>query len=279
MSNTIPISPQPFSISPNPTALYLTANLMSAIHKARYTINQRQGLACIFGDPGLGKSSVLRYLASGYESEEGVTTGFLTEPETSSPYAFVRGICQAFDLPGRRSLVDQKNTLRDFIYAEAEAGRNVVLMLDEAQGLDSAMLEIVRHFLNYESNNAKLIQIVLAGQLDLRKRLKLPSNRPIRSRVIMYSLLEPLTELEARKMIDHRCEMAQIENPFPADVMKLIYDFAGGVPRDILRTCASVYELSSLSRQPISAGLAASIIESELATMGDEVADEEGVAV
>jgi len=262
----------PFSISPNPAALFLTPSLRAAMHKVNYTINNRQGLACIFGDAGLGKSSVLRYLAGSYESETDVVTGFITEPEISSSYAFVRGICQAFELQGRRSLMDQKNTFKDFIFEQAKAGKNVVMFLDEAQGLDSAMLEIVRSFLNFESNKAKLLQIVLSGQLELRSRLNKPSNRAIKSRIIMYSLLDPLTLSETKAMIAHRCEMAEIQVPFSPEVIEQIYNEAGGVPRDILRLCANAYELSQLmGERSVSAELVSNVIEREAAMMADEV--------
>lgn len=262
----------PFSISPNPSALFLTPSLKAAIHKVNYTIKNRQGLACIFGDAGLGKSSVLRYIAGAYDSEEDVVTGFITEPETSSPYAFVRGICQAFDLPGRRSLMDQKNSFKDFIFEQARTGKNVVMFLDEAQGLDSTMLETVRSFLNFESNKAKLLQIVLSGQLELRSRLNKPSNRAIKSRIIMYSLLDPLTLSETKAMIAHRCEMAEIDVPFSAEVIEQIYNEAGGVPRDILRLCANAYELSQLlGEDKVSAALVADIIQKETAMMAEEV--------
>lgn len=262
----------PFSISPNPATLFLTPSLKAALHKVRRTIDNRQGLSCILGDAGMGKSSVLRYLYGAYESESGVTAAFVTEPEISSPYAFVKSLCQVFKVAPRRSLLDQKNALKEFIFTEAEEGRNVVLLLDEAQGLDSAMLEIVRSFLNYETNNAKLLQIVMAGQLELRNRLKLKSNRALKSRIIMYSLLDPLSLSETKAMLRHRCEMVEIEVPFPDEVIQLIYDAAGGVPRDILRFCDGSYELAQfVGEKMVTAVMAQSIIERESQIMSDEV--------
>jgi len=239
----------PFSISPNPATLFLTPSLKSAIHKVRYTIDKRQGLTCLLGDAGMGKSSVLRLLYGAYESQDGITTAFLPDAEFTTPFAFVRSICQEFDIPPRRSLHDQKNAFKDFIVSQAEAGNNVVLLLDEAQGLDTSMLEIVRSFLNYESNRAKLLQIVMAGQLELRNRLKLPANKALKSRIIMYSLLDPLSLSETKAMLAHRCEMSEMEVPFSDEVIARVYDAAGGVPREMLRLCATAYELMQVTEQ------------------------------
>ena len=236
----------PFSISPNPSALFLTPSLKAALHKIRYTIDKRQGLTCLLGDAGMGKSSVLRLLYGSYQSEPSVTTAFLPDPEFTTTFAFVRSICQEFDVSPRRSLHDQKNALKDFIVTQAETGQNVVLLLDEAQGLDASMLEIIRSFLNYESNRAKLLQIVMAGQLELRNRLKLPANKALKSRIIMYSLLDPLSFSETKAMIAHRCEMAEITVPFSDEVLTRVYEAAGGVPREILRLCANAYELAQV---------------------------------
>jgi type II secretory pathway predicted ATPase ExeA len=262
----------PFSISPNPVSLYLTPSLKAALHKVRRTIDNRQGLSCILGDAGMGKSSVLRYLYGAYESESGVTVAFVTEPEISSAYAFVKSLCLAFKVAPRRSLLDQKNALKEFIFAEGQEGRNVILLLDEAQGLDSTMLEIVRSFLNYETNNAKLLQIVMAGQLELRNRLKLKANKALKSRIIMYSLLDPLSLSECKSMLAHRCEMMEIPVPFPDEVIQSIYDAAGGVPRDILRFCDGAWELAQFTGESsVSLEMAQSIIEREIQIMSDEV--------
>lgn len=214
----------PFSVSPNPAALYITPSLRAALHKVRYTVDNRQGLTCVLGDAGMGKSSLVRLLHLEYENrEDEVTVAFLTDPDFHTPNAFVRSICQAFDVPMRRSLQAQKTQFKDFIFEEASAGKNVVLLLDKSQGMNSETMEVLRSFLNFESNTAKLLQIVMAGQLELRERLKLPRNKALKSRIVMYSLLSPLTLAEAKAMLDHRCKLAEMELPFSDDVIDLIY--------------------------------------------------------
>ena len=264
----------PFSVSPNPAALYLTPSLRSALHKVRYTIDNRQGLTCLLGDAGMGKSSLMRLLHLEYEGrEDEVTVAFLTDPDFHTPNAFVRSICQAFDVPMRRSLQAQKTQFKDFIMEQAQAGKNVVLLLDESQGMDSETMEILRSFLNFESNTAKLLQIVMAGQLELRERLKMPRNKALKSRIVMYSLLSPLTPSEAKGMLEHRCLRSEIPLPFSDEVIDLIYATTGGVPRDILRICGYAYETAQImGEKTVSRELAEQSIEHERIVMEEEAA-------
>lgn len=262
----------PFSVSPNPAALYLTPSLRSALHKVRYTVDNRQGLTCLLGDAGMGKSSLMRLLHLEYEGrEEEVTVAFLTDPDFHTPNAFVRSICQAFDVPMRRSLQAQKNQFKEFIMEQAESGKNVVLLLDESQGMDSEVMEILRSFLNFESNTAKLLQVVMAGQLELRERLKMRRNKALKSRIVMYSLLSPLTPVEAKGMLQHRCQLAEITLPFTDETIDLIYGAAGGIPRDILRICGYAYEIAQVTgEKKVSQELAEQSIEHERSVMEDD---------
>ena len=264
----------PFSVSPNPVALYLTPSLRSALHKVRYTVDNRQGLTCMLGDAGMGKSSLMRLLHHEYDGRgEDVTVAFLTDPDFNTPNAFVRSICQAFDVPMRRSLQAQKTQFKDYIMEQATAGKNVVLLLDEAQGMSSEVMEVLRSFLNFESNTAKLLQIVMAGQLELRERLKMPRNKALKSRIVMYSLLSPLTPAEAKAMLEHRCNLADIPLPFSDEVIDLIYASTGGVPRDILRICGYAFETAQLAGdKTVSRELAEASIEHERAIMEEEAA-------
>jgi general secretion pathway protein A len=267
----------PFSISPNPANLFITPTLRAAIHKVRYTIDNRQGLTCVLGDAGMGKSSLMRLLHLEYEGrEDEATIALLTDPDFHTPNAFVRSICQAFDVPMKRSFQAQKTAFKDFIESQAGDGKNVILLLDESQGMTSDTMEVLRGFLNYESNTAKLLQVVMAGLLELRTSLKLPRNKALRSRIVMYSLLSPLTLQEAKAMLEHRCRLAEIPIPFPDEVIELIYVEMSGVPRDILRTCGYAFETARLGGDTdVSRELAEAAISHERAIMEQEDGEQE----
>lgn len=243
MTTAAPALP-PFSINPDPTLLYLTAGLEAALHKTRYVIENRQGLTAIFGDVGLGKSTVLRYLYQSYAARDDCRTAFLHTPSYKSEFAFLKAICADFDLPLRPSQQRQESELNSFLIEQLEQGRLVVLFVDEAQKLPGAQLELVRTLLNFEDGQVKLIQIVLAAQLEIRQKLADKSKKAIRSRIFAPSILEPLTLAETSAMLGFRCERAGIKNPFGPDAVEAVYRMTGGVPRDILKVCSITHDFA-----------------------------------
>ncbi len=240
----------PFFISPSPTSLYLTPSLQATLAKVRFALNKRQGLSTVLGDVGLGKSSILRYLYAEYAAHETVTSTLIPTPTFPSEFAMLKSICLDFGLAPRRSLTAQLEELNSFLVEQYEAGRLVVLFIDEAQKLSNTQLEFVRDFLNFETNESKLIQIVLAGQLELRDRLLTPALKAIYSRLIGPCLLAPLTAPEIGEMIQHRCQLYRLENPFTQAAVERLFLFSAGVPRAALRLCAFSYEWARLSKSP-----------------------------
>jgi general secretion pathway protein A len=232
----------PFSISPNPSNLYVTPGIAATMHKVRFVIENRQGLTCITGDVGMGKSSVLRMLYGEYVAQENVVSSLIPTPSFVSDFSFLKGISQEFGLRPR-SLYDQEQEIKGFLADKFSENINVVVFIDEAQRLTGPQLEMVRTMLNFETNQHKLVQIVLAAQLELRDKLKDPSKKALRSRIIAPSILAPLTPSETKAMIEYRCQAADIPVPFPDPVIQQMYTIANGVPREVLKLCAVSYEL------------------------------------
>jgi general secretion pathway protein A len=249
MTNTTP-----FSLSPNPNAIHLTNSLKAVVSKSRFTIDDRQGLTCIVGDLGLGKSTVLRYLHTEYSANEECSTSLIPTPDFPSPFAMLKYICQEFSLDLKPSSVAQQRVLFEFLIAEYTEGRNVVIFIDEAQTLNNKQLELIRTMLNFETNTAKLVQFVLAGQIELRTNLSHKKNKHLASRVSTYSNLNPLTLAESKEMIVKRCEYTDISNPFTDDDIKAIYTKSGGIPRAVIKLCAILYKAmqdNALDKIPI----------------------------
>lgn len=237
----------PFSISPNPNSLFITPNLRAVLYQSRGTINRRQGLVAILADAGMGKSTILRFLYSETDALDSVTATFIPTPQFPSLFSMLKSICADFDLEARRSLSDQQDVLQEFLANEYSAGRNVVLFIDEAQLLSNQLLEGVRAMLNYETNSAKMIQVVLAGQLELKTRLDAERNKAIKSRIHSYALLSPLTDIEMRQMIEHRCKVAEMDNPFTTEALDRIYEITRGIPRHVLKICDKAYDYMNLN--------------------------------
>jgi general secretion pathway protein A len=233
----------PFSISPNPLALHLTDSLRAVLHKTRYVINHRQGLSCILGDVGLGKSTMLRYLSSEYGAREDCRTFLIPTPNFPSPFAMLKEICLGFGLEPKSSRNAQERMFNDFLVEEYRVEKNVILFIDEAQNLDNKQLELIRAILNFETNEEKLAQVILAGQLELKAKLDNKRNKYLKSRIVMYSTLNALTLAETREMVSTKCEYAEIENPFSDEAIERMYNQTAGVPRSIIKMCAMLYVL------------------------------------
>jgi general secretion pathway protein A len=237
----------PFRGSPNPTLMLPTGSLQVAIDKIRFMISERQGLALILGDNGMGKSTVLRYLHADY-SAEGYTTGLINQTEFPSPYAFLKAACAEFGIEARRSQYAQHSALEEWLIGEFKANRTVILFVDEGQRFDSEKLEVVRSLLNFETYDDKLLQIVMAGTLELRDRILAKRNKGFRSRVFAPCMLNAMSESEVREMIAFRCKMAGAENPFTDEACRKVYAISGGVPRSVVSVCAYAWKRRGSSR-------------------------------
>ena len=239
----------PFSLSPNPNLMYTPPALLGALEKIRFMIAERQGLALILGDNGIGKSTVLRYLEAEY-SAEGYKTALLNQTEFPSPYAMLKAICAEFYIDAKRSQVAQHKAFEEYLLAEFKADRTVILFVDEGQRLDADQLEVVRALLNFETYEHKLLQIVLAGTLELRDRIMAKRNKALRSRIFAPCLLNVMMPDEIAGMIDFRCERAGIPNPFNEECTQKIASLSGGVPRTALLICAHAWNLAKRLKLP-----------------------------
>jgi general secretion pathway protein A len=239
----------PFTLSPNPLSMYLTPLIKRALMKCRLGIDHRQGLTCILGDPGLGKSTLLRYLFAEYGAKDGIKATLIPTPDFNSEYAMLKSICQDFGLPPKRSIVAQNEEFQAFLVESGKEGANVLVFIDEAQKLTTRMLEQVRTMLNFETNTGKLVQIVLAGQLELKERLLREENAGIKSRIYASSLIEPLLYEEMTGMIDYRCKLAEIKNPFTKEALKELFDVTQGIPREVLKVCDLSYSMAEMMQE------------------------------
>jgi general secretion pathway protein A len=227
----------PFSCSPDPTVVFVTSGWKNAVYKTRYTIEHRQGLAAILGDPGLGKSTMIRYMHAHFSSLPGYMSVFIPTPNFKSDFAFLKKISGDLGMEPKRSMLAQQSAFEDFLVEKYTERLNLVVFVDEAQKLDSSQLELVRTCLNFETDKEKLIQIVLAGNLELRDRLLLRRNKALASRIFAPSLVNTMTEDEMVGMLRVRCDRESIRWPFSPGALRVLYEESLGVPRTILRLC------------------------------------------
>lgn len=234
-----------FKLVSDPRALYLTNALKDTTDKVHFTIQKRLGLTCVLGDIGLGKTSVLRLLHWQYEDDkENYITTIIPTPKFSSDFAMLKQICADFDVQMKRSFYEQQKAFEVWLAKKYQENKNVVVFIDEAQKLKNQELELIRVMLNLETYDHKLIQIILAGQLELREKLLDPKNKALYSRVFTPSVLSALTLEETKKMIAFRCHVFEMENPFNDESVELLYQYTKGIPRDIVKLVLEAYRLS-----------------------------------
>ncbi len=197
----------------------------------------------LIGPVGTGKSSLLRYIYTDYNAREDFACKILPSPNFISDFAFLKAISAEYGLPPRRSVLDQENDLHGKLLELHREGKSAVVFIDEAQKLKGAQLELLRTLLNFETHEHKLINFVIAGQLELAAKLADPSKEAVRSRIFLPSSLDPLTLVEAKGMIEFRCAKAEIPCPFNDEAITEIYNRTGGIPREILKTCSFAYAL------------------------------------
>src|ERR1044072_3162096 len=236
----------PFSISPDPRYLYLSPQHHLALSKIRYVVDNRQGLAILYGDVGHGKSTLVRRIYDIYKADEAFETILITNPDLPSEMQLLKRITDSFGLDRKRSKLDQMEEFESYLVSQYAQGKNVLILIDEAQMMVGSMFELVRQITNFESHSAKLVQIVLSGQNNLRNKLKL--KRPLLSRAVAVATLDPFTLEETKEMIEFRLTVAGRKKPlFEPLAIDEIFSLTKGIPREIVKVCMDSLTIASLN--------------------------------
>jgi general secretion pathway protein A len=239
-----------FSISPNPTGMFLTPKLKDAVLRFHRAIRRRQGLCAILGANGLGKSTLLRYILSDFEGDPSCQVAYLPDSRTCGPstFSFLKTISEDFGIGPKRSQAAQLQAIEDVMKKAYGEGKNSILFIDESQRLSLDVFEVIRALLNCETDTHKLLQVVIAGQNDLRDRLLRDSHKAVRSRIVAPIVMQPLSLDETGAMIQFRLDKFNLENPFTPGAISEIYLRSFGVPRNILSLCQQAYDLGDGER-------------------------------
>ncbi len=226
---------EPFSTVPSPRYFFLTSVHSTALEKTAYVVGAKKGLSVVFGDTGTGKSSLARLLHQKF-LDQGIVSVLLTNPSYPTPNSLLRTIAQEFGTTRTdKSFKGMLDIFKGFLIEQAlQQGKTVVLIIDEAQTLRPPLLELLRQLINYETNDTKLLQLVLFAQDELRNTLARPRQDNFRSRVVMASTLEHLSLEELRAMIRFRWEVASggRQHPFTDDAVAVIFEQSAGMPRE-----------------------------------------------
>ncbi len=216
--------------------LFLTSQHKEALAKCQYIVNQKGGLAVIYGDIGTGKTTIARRLFQLLKQDSRQEVAMLITPDLKTDTAFLRRVMAEYNVQPKRSHALSVAEFQNFTTQAFLKDKNLVLLVDEAQQMTPQMMEVVRIFLNFESDNAKFLQVVLLGQNELASILdKMPA---IKSRVAMFGALSSLTKDDMEAMIDFRWKAAGgAQHPFTPDALTALYELSRGLPREINKMC------------------------------------------
>lgn len=238
-----------FSLAPDPRFLWLSETHEEGLASLCYGIIRRKGFMLLTGEVGTGKTTLLRAALDRIPADTEVA--LVMNTSELSPLDLLKLVAVEFRLQGTfQSKVDYIIALNQFLLAQLERGLNTVLIIDEAQNLDSVLLEEVRLLSNLETDREKLLQIVLTGQPELRKKLASPNLRQLRQRLAIDYHVQPLREDEVSTYLQHRIRVAggEYEAVFRPGAERFFYAYSNGCPR-LLSLLADRVLLSAFSRE------------------------------
>ena len=228
----------PFSIAPDPRYLYLSQRHQEALAHLLYGVSGEGGFVLLTGDIGAGKTTICRCLLD--QIPQSCDVAYIFNPKLTAE-ELLSTICVEFGIaypPGNTSIKVFVDCLNEHLLGANARGRQAVLIIDEAQNLSADVLEQMRLLTNLETNQRKLLQIILLGQPELATMLARPELRQLAQRIVARYHLGPLTRTEVGAYVRHRLEVAGTSRQiFPASLMGRLYRLSGGVPRVINVIC------------------------------------------
>ena len=234
---------EPFSTSPDPAFFYESQEHHAALMRLMIEIRLKRGLSVILGDVGTGKTTLSRKLFQMLKEREDIIFHMILDPTYDSEKIFLDSLTRTFGIDisqgAEPSVLDYKEAIKKYLFQKAvEENKIIVLLVDEAQKLNTLSLEILRVMLNYETNEYKLLQVVLMGQMELLPRIREIKN--LWDRVSLKYVLNPLDEKETKEMIGFRLKAAGYDSNvefFTDEAIEEIYRYTQGYPRRISMLC------------------------------------------
>lgn len=247
---------EPFSTSPDPDFFYESNQHHSALIRLMIEIRLKRGLSLVLGDVGTGKTTLSRKIFQMLKEREDIIFHMILDPTYDSEELFLESLIRTFNIKlntANPSILDFKEALKDYLFQNGvEQNKTVVLLVDEGQKLNNISLEILRVLLNYETNEFKLLQVILLAQMELLPRIREMEN--LMDRISLKYVLNPLDEQETKEMIYFRLKAAGFNSQyslFTEDAIEEIYRYTGGYPRKISMLCHNALKNLVLENKPL----------------------------
>jgi len=229
----------PFNITPDPRFLYLSATHQEALQHLRYGVSEKKGFIVLVGEVGCGKTTLCRRFLNELDPVH-YDTALILNPrvtETQMLKAILGELGETRLARSQNDLVAQVNRV---LLERIARGRDIVLIIDEAQNLSFEVLEQIRLLSNLETDKQKLLQTVLLGQPELKDVLAREELRQLRQRILVHYELQPLSAEDMAHYIQHRLTLAGGTGGRPAFsrwALRALYRASQGVPRIVNHLC------------------------------------------
>ena len=229
--NHFSLNQRPFTIAPNPEFLYANGQYQDALAALEYGMLHRGGFVLLTGEVGTGKTTLCKYLLN--HVPQNTEIALILHPQLDR-LEMLQLICREFDVPFQATdkelnLIER---LTEFLLGVYSQGGYSVLIIDEAQHLDTQVLELIRLLTNLETHKDKLLQIILLGQPELKNRLQQYDLRQLNQRFTARFHLKPLNRSQVADYINHRIQVAgNSSNLFSPLALWLLHKLSGGIPR------------------------------------------------
>jgi type II secretory pathway predicted ATPase ExeA len=238
----------PFGVTPDPRFFYSHPHYLEGLAALVHGIESKKGFMLVTGEVGTGKTILLRKLMRHLEA--GVHFVFVSNSHLTS-YALTELIVQNLAISNKeRSRLEMLQDLNDYLIQQLRSGRTVALLIDEAQKLSDEALEGLCDLSNLETDEEKLLQLVLVGQPEVATKLNKPSLRRIKQRITLHHRLYSLqTPTEVDHYIRHRLEIGGYPGPeiFTREAVEAIWQYSGGTPRLINILCDNTLAIACLA--------------------------------
>lgn len=237
---------EPFSTSPDPAFFYESMEHREVLLRLEIAIKLRRGLSVILGDVGTGKTTLARKLFSIFSDKTKYDFSMVLDPASSSELEFLSSLIDIFEIKSDNSSVfSHKKALERYLFQKGvDENKTIILLIDEAQKLNSSSIEVLRTLLNYETNKFKLLQLALLGQMELLPQVKEIKN--FWERIALKYVINPLNKEETKEMIEFRLKTAGYKNNLPLfneETIEVIHNYTQGCPRRICHLCHSALEI------------------------------------
>lgn len=262
---------EPFSTSPDPEFFFLSREHDRALTNVLIELRLKRGLSVVLGDVGTGKTTLSRKLVQDLKNREDCLFHILLDPSFEDKTLFMHSLVRNFGIlsdpaASMPSLTVMRELLERFLFQKGVVeNKTVVLIIDEAQKLDGNSLEALRLLLNYETNQFKLLQLVLLGQMELMPVIKAIPN--FFDRISFRTILSPLDFEETREMIQFRLAQAGYKakmDLFLEEALREIHAYTKGYPRQVTMLChRALKEMLMRNKFVVDRQVISEIIESE----------------